>query len=79
MTTAPAAATRGANSREDTLPAENSTMERPVKSAVAASSTVTWVSPHGRVRPADRAEANSRNCSTGNWRSARTERMTPPT
>ena len=61
------------------LPAENSTMSRPRKSAVSASSTVTSPSPHGRVRPAERAEAKSRSWSTGNWRSARMRRMTPPT
>lgn len=34
---------------------------------------------HSRVEPAERAEANSRSSSTGNFRSARMPRMTPPT
>ena len=79
MTTAPAAATRGASSLEVAPPAENRAMSRPVKSAVAASSTVIFESCHGRVRPAERAEANSRSCVTGNSRWASTARMTPPT
>src|SRR3981189_1387023 len=33
----------------------------------------------GSTRPAERAEANSRSCSTGKSRSASTLRMTPPT
>ena len=79
MTTAPAAATLGASSLEVAPPAENRTMSRPEKSAVAASSTVTSPSFHGMVRPADRAEANRRSSVTGNARSARIPRMTPPT
>jgi aspartate-semialdehyde dehydrogenase len=59
--------------------AENRTMSSPRKSAVAASSTVTSPSCHGRVRPALRADAKSRSWSTGNRRSARMRRMTPPT
>ena len=61
MTTAPASATRGAYSLELPLPAENRTMSRPPKSAVAASSTVTSPSCHGRARPALRADAKSRS------------------
>ena len=57
ITVAPAAATRSAYSRDDVAPAENRAMSRPAKSAVAVSSTSTWVSFHGRSVPADRAEA----------------------
>jgi hypothetical protein len=46
---------------------------------VAASSTVISVPCHRSMRPAERAEAKSRNWSTGKARSARTRRMTPPT
>ena len=57
MTTAPASATRGAVALEAALPLENSARSSPVKSAVSVSSTTTSPSPHGNVRPADRAEA----------------------
>jgi hypothetical protein len=57
MTTAPAAATRGARPSDVVLPAENSTTSSPDQSAVSASSTATSVPRHGRVRPAERAEA----------------------
>ena len=57
MTVTPAAANRGASSRDDVAPAENRAMSRPDGSATAASSTVISPSPHGRVVPADRAEA----------------------
>ena len=57
MTMAPAAAKRGASSRLPVAPAENSAMSMPDGSAVAASSTTISPSPHGSVRPADRAEA----------------------
>ena len=57
ITVAPAAANRGASSRDDVAPAENRAMSRPVGSAVAASSTVISPSPHGSVVPAERAEA----------------------
>ena len=79
MTVAPAAATFGASSLAVYLPAENSATSSPAKSAVAESSTVTSPSPHGSVRPADRAEAKNLISSTGNDRSTRTSRMTPPT
>ena len=79
MTTGPAAATMGAYSSEAPLPAEKSAMSRPEKSAVAMSSTTTSVLPHGRVVPAERAEAKKRTWSTGKARSARRVRMTPPT
>ena len=57
MTTAPAAATRGAHSFDVEPPLENRAMSRPEKSAVAVSSTVISVSPHGNVEPAERADA----------------------
>ena len=56
-TVAPASATRGANAREAVAPLENRARSSPAKSAVAESSTVTSPAFHGRVRPADRAEA----------------------
>ena len=46
-------------------------MSRPVGSAVAASSTVISPSPHGRVLPAERAEAKNRSSLSGKLRSAR--------
>ena len=76
MTMAPAAANFGASSLDDVAPAENSAMSRPDRSAVAASSTVMSVSPHGSVVPAERADAKYRISSTGNDRSARSRRMT---
>ena len=57
ITIAPAAAKRGASSRDDAAPAENSAMSRPLGSAVAASSTVTAESAHGSVVPAERLDA----------------------
>ena len=56
-TMAPTAATWGASSFEAAPPLENSAMSRPEKSAVAESSTVTSPPAHGRVVPAERAEA----------------------
>ena len=79
MTVTPAAANRGASSRDDVAPAENRAMSRPGGSAVAASSTVISPSPHGSVVPADRAEAKKRSSSTGKPRSASRRRITPPT
>ncbi len=78
-TTAPAAANFGASSREVAPPAENSTMSRPLGSAVAASSTTTSRSPQARVEPAERAEAKNRSSETGNSRSRRIWRITSPT
>ena len=57
MTVTPAAAKRGASSRDDVAPAENRAMSRPDGSATAASSTVISPSSHGSVVPADRADA----------------------
>ena len=56
-TTAPASATRGAQIFEVEPPLEKSATSSPEKSAVAVSSTVISVSPHGRVVPAERADA----------------------
>ncbi len=78
-TTAPASATRGAQILEVDPPLENSAMSSPEKSAVAVSSTVTSVSPHGRVVPAERADAKYRISSTGKFRSKSRVRMTLPT
>jgi hypothetical protein len=69
-TSAPASTTWGASTREAVAPLEKSASSRPAKSAVAESSTVTSPSPHGSVRPADRAEAKYLIWSTGNDRSA---------
>ena len=79
ITVTPHAAKRGASSREDLPPAEKSAMSRPVGSAVDASSTVTSPPFHGSFVPADRADAKKRMALTGNFRSARTARMTLPT
>jgi hypothetical protein len=57
ITITPAAAKRGASSRDPDAPAENRATSRPAGSAVAASSTVTSPSAHGRLRPAERDEA----------------------
>ena len=57
ITMAPAPAKRGASARLPVAPAENRAMSMPDGSAVAASSTTISPSPHGRLRPADRAEA----------------------
>ena len=54
-------------------------MSSPEKSAVAVSSTVTSASPHGRVVPAERADAKYRISSTGKFRSNSRVRMTLPT
>ncbi len=79
MTVTPAAAKRGASSRDDVAPAENRAMSRPAGSAVAASSTTISPPPHGSVVPAERAEAKKRSSSIGKPRSASSRRMTPPT
>ena len=64
-TMAPAAATLGASSFEVAPPAENRATSTPEKSAVAASSTTTSLSPQAKVRPADRLEAKARSEATG--------------
>ena len=79
MTVAPAAATRSARARDAVAPAENRAMSRPSYEAVSASSTTRSVPFQAIVRPAERAEANSRSSSTGKSRSSRMVSMTPPT
>ena len=79
ITMTPAAANRGASSRDDAAPDENRAMSSPVGSASAASSTVISLPFHGNVVPAERAEAKYRISSTGNSRSASSRRITPPT
>ena len=79
MTVAPAAASRGASSRDTDAGAEHSARSMPERSAVSASSTTTSVLSHGRIEPAERAEARYRMESTGKLRSARIERSTTPT
>ncbi len=79
MTMTPAAAKRGASSRDDVAPDENRAMSSPVGSASEASSTVMSRPSHGSVVPAERADAKYRISSTGNPRSARSRRITPPT
>ena len=56
-TIAPAAATRGAHSRDVDPPLEKSARSSPEKSAVAVSSTTTSAPFHGSVVPAERADA----------------------
>ena len=77
-TIAPDAAIFGEMAFDEVAPAAESTTSRPVKSAVSASSTVTVVPFHGKVVPADRAEAKNRISSTGTLRSSRIARMTDP-
>src|ERR1039458_6284710 len=79
MTMAPAAATRGAISREAVAPVEHSAMSIPEQSAVAASSTATPPPAHGSTGPADRLEPKRRMSSTGKERSAKTDSITVPT
>src|SRR4028119_1037678 len=78
-TVTPAAANRGACTREVAAPAENSATSGPVWAAVAAAAAVICPAPRGRVLPALRAEAKNRSSASGKRRSARTRRMTAPT
>ena len=57
MTTAPAAATRGASQSEVVLPQEKSAISSPVKSALSASSTRTCAPRQGSFDPAERCDA----------------------
>jgi hypothetical protein len=79
ITTAPAAATRGAYSREAYFPQLKSAKSSPSKEAVAMSSTTTSWPAKAIVVPADRAEAKKRTLVIGNPRSTRIDRMTEPT
>ena len=78
-TVTPAAANRGACTRDIVAPAENSAMSRPVGSAVSASSTsISW--PRNvSLRPCERAEAKNRTLLAGKSRSSNSFRMTTPT
>src|SRR5690606_19806642 len=78
-TTAPAPANRSAWAREVVAPAENSAMSMPARSAVAVSSTTISPSPHGRVEPAERADAKKRIEAIGKSRSTSSSRITAPT
>ena len=75
----PAAANRGANSRDDVAPEENNAISRPDGSATAASSTVMCPPAHGNVVPAERDEAKNRSSVMGKFRSAKRARITLPT
>ena len=78
MTIAPAAAKRGASSREPGAPQENRARSRPAGSAAAASSTDQLLAAGRRAggRPSA-TEANTRSSSSGKSRSSRTARITP--
>ena len=79
MTTAPAAASRGAISLDDVAPDEASAMSMPLKSAVAESSTSMGWPNQSNVVPADRDDPKKRISSTGKFRSRKMARMTVPT
>ena len=79
MTMAPAAARRGASSRDTEAGALHRAKSMPERSAVAASSTTMSSSPQGSVEPAERPEARYRMEVTGKLRSTRIERRTTPT
>src|ERR1019366_5062490 len=74
ITIAPAAASRGAKTRDDVAPDDARAISMPEKSAVAASSTSIARPFHSMVEPAERDEAKKRISSTGNLRSKRTAR-----
>ena len=78
-TTAPAAAKRGACSREAAPPAEKMATSMPLRSAVATSSTSTWAPRKSTTVPALRAEEKKRTERAGKSRSASMARMTRPT
>ena len=80
ITTAPAAATFGAYSRELVAPLENNAMSMPEKSAVAVSSTTTSPPFHGKVRAGGSGRGEEADVARrGTSRSARRVRITPPT
>ena len=79
MTVTPAAANRGACTRDIVAPAENTAMSRPAGSAVAASSTsISWPR-NGSFLPCERAEAKNRTLVAGKSRSSNSVRITWPT
>lgn len=79
MTVTPAAAKRGACTRDIVAPAENSAISRPDGSAVSVSSTTISPPRHGSFLPADLAEAKKRTSSAGKLRSSSSLRITAPT
>ena len=79
ITVTPAAANRGAWTRDIVAPAENTAMSRPVGSAVSASSTsISWPR-NGSLRPCERADAKNRTLVAGKSRSSSNLRITWPT
>ena len=76
MTTAPAAAKRGAHSREVAPPAENRARSNPAM--VSSRSGATTPTP-GSSRPAERSEANGTISLVANSRAASTSSMIRPT
>ena len=79
MTTAPAAANRGACTRLMVAPAENSAMSSPDGSAVPASSISISRPPKISFLPAERSEAKNRTVLAGKLRSSNRVRITWPT
>jgi hypothetical protein len=78
-TTAPAAANRGACTRDIVAPAENSAMSSPDGSAVSAFSTsISWPRKVSFL-PSDRGEAKNRTEVAGKSRSSSSARITWPT
>ncbi|BCI92864.1 hypothetical protein NIIDMKKI_80700 [Mycobacterium kansasii] len=79
ITVTPAAANRGACTRDIAAPAENRAMSRPLGSAVVASSTsISWPRK-ASLRPWERADAKNRTDSAGKSRSSSSVRITCPT
>src|SRR6478735_7112763 len=78
-TRAPVAASLGAYSRDMVAPADIRAMSRPVRSAVAVSSTMIDSPLKSSCFPAERAEPKNRIASTGNSRSTSSDRITLPT
>lgn len=79
MTTAPAAANRGACTRDMVAPAENKAMSSPDGSAVSLFSTsISWPR-YVSFLPSDRAEAKNRTEVAGNSRCSSRARITWPT
>lgn len=75
-TTAPAAANRGACTRDIVAPAENSAMSRPDGSAVSLFSTSISSPRKASFLPSERAEAKNRTELAGKLRSSSRVRMT---
>src|SRR5690606_29163411 len=79
ITTAPAAANRGACSFETSPPAANSAMSTPAGSNAARSCTSSSSSPKSTWPPAERLLASARTSDAGNRRSARIDSIASPT